>query len=121
MARPDRYVAALCTSLACVFVVGCTSPDGTLRVDSAEVTNAGGLRVVIDQPCPEGGAINIAVEEAPDEIVVTASWSDSQLRDCDGGAAHSDQRTTAILLSTSVGDRPVIDGSTGAEVPTTRP
>lgn len=92
-----------------------------MPIASAEVSNAGGLGITLNEPCPDGGSIDTNVEETAERVVVTARWSDAQLRDCDGGAPTSDQRSTGIGLSGRVGDRPIVDGSTGDEVPTSRP
>ncbi len=79
-----------------------------------------GLRLVFDHPCPEGGPISIEIEETETEVVVTATVTDGQLIDCDGGSASSDVSTTSVGLDDLLRDRTVIDGSTGEAVPVTR-
>jgi len=83
-----------------VIASGCATSSDTVPISSAEVSNAGGLSITIDQPCPDGGAIDIEVDETTERVEITAMWSDAQMIDCDGGAKESDQRTTSIALST---------------------
>ncbi len=101
--------------------MGCSATDDAVHIAAAEVTAAGGLRITIDEPCPDGGAIEVTVAESEEGIELLAAWSDGQLVDCDGGAATSPTRTAAIALTARVGDRVIVDGSTGAEIPTSRP
>ena len=94
----------------------CSSPD-QVAILSATHPADGGLRIVFDHPCPEGGPFAVDVVETDTEVVVTATVTDGQVLDCGGGfPVRSDVSETEVGLKSPLRDRTVIDGSSGEPV-----
>ena len=114
--RAIVYWAVLPVVLA-LAATSCSSPD-QVPILSATHPADGGLRIVFDHPCPEGGPFVVDVVETDTQIVVTATVTDGQVIDCGGGSpVSSDVSETEVRLESPLRDRTVIDGSTGEPVP----
>ena len=95
--------------LGAVLLVGCTSTDRTAELVRVMESPDGGLSLMFDHPCPEGGPLDIRVEETDTEGVITATVTDGQIIDCIGD-------WTEVLLESLLGERVVVDGSRGEMV-----
>jgi len=95
--------------LGAVLLVGCTSTDRTAELVRVMESPDGGLSLMFDHPCPEGGPLDIRVEETDTEVVITATVTDGQIIDCIGD-------WTEVLLESLLGERVVVDGSRGEMV-----
>ncbi len=96
--------------LGAVLFAGCTSTtDQTVELVRVVASPDGGLSLMFDHPCPEGGPLDIRVEETDTEVVITATVTDGQIIDCIGD-------WTEVLLDSLLGERAVVDGSRGETV-----
>jgi len=95
--------------LGAVLFAGCTSTERTVELVRVVESPDGGLLLMFDHLCPEGGPLDIGVEETETEVVITATVTDGQIIDCIGD-------WTEVLLDSLLGERVVVDGSGGEMV-----
>lgn len=86
-----------------VLFVGCTTTERTAQLERAAESPDGSLMLMFDHPCPEGGPLDIRVDETDTEVVITATLTDGQIIDCMGD-------WTEVELDSLLGERVVIDG-----------
>ena len=102
--------------LTVAVAAGCISAPKTAELSRVEAPIGGGLRVTFDHPCPEGGPLDIQVEESDTTVVITGylTGGGGIVLDCVGDWTWTE-------LERPLAERRVIDGSTGEVVEVLRP